>query len=344
MLNLHDHHTAHLPEGHAPVLTVVVDTEEEFDWSQPFSRSNIQTRSIAAQRLAHERIFDSRGIVPTYVVDWPVATSPEAIATLRSLLEERRCEIGTHLHPWVSPPYSEEVNTFNSYAGNLPRELEFEKIRLLTETIEENFGQRPRTFKAGRYGVGPHTAESLARLGYEVDASVVPYTSLNSDGGPDFSGHGVHPFWFKAGGRNMLEMPATAGFAGTLHGLGPRLYPVLQRPWSRKLRLPGISSRLGLLERLRLSPEGYGAGDLMRLTDALLAQGCRFFGLTYHSPSLVPGNTAYVRDAGELERFLGTLTSYLDYFVQQRGGRCLPVGQLLRTLQPAATPVAPPAP
>jgi hypothetical protein len=336
MLNLPGHTQARLPADHPPVLTVVVDTEEEFDWSQPFSRDSTRTASITAQPLAHERLFDALGVVPTYVMDWPVANDPAAIRTLGGLLAQGRCDIGTHLHPWVSPPHAEEVNRYNSYAGNLPAELEYEKIRLLTETIEHNFGQRPRIFKAGRYGVGPATAQHLARLGYDIDASVVPQTNLTADGGPDFSRHGHDPFWFRAGGQQLLEVPVTAGYAGRLHRHGHGLYARLQRPWARRLRLPGIASRLGVLERVRLSPEGYTAAELIRLTECMLAQGCRVFGLSYHSPTLVPGNTAYVRDGSELERFLDTLGVYLTHFSQQLGGRFLSVRALKDTLQQAA--------
>ena len=46
-----------------------------------------------------------------------------------------------------------------------------------TVAIADAFGKQPRAFKAGRYGLGPHTAESIASLGYDVDASVVPMVS-----------------------------------------------------------------------------------------------------------------------------------------------------------------------
>ena len=36
-----------------PELLIVVDTEEEFDWTRPFSRDAIATRSIPAQARAH---------------------------------------------------------------------------------------------------------------------------------------------------------------------------------------------------------------------------------------------------------------------------------------------------
>ena len=159
MLRQSHHRPARLAPGTPPVLLVIIDTEEEFDWGQPFDRASTGTTSIAGQPLMHERVFDPLGIVPTYVIDWPVATTPASSAVLRGLMEAGRCEIGTHLHPWVSPPHDEEVSRSNSYAGNLPRELEYDKLRMLTEAITRSFGRAPVTFKAGRYGLGPHTAE-----------------------------------------------------------------------------------------------------------------------------------------------------------------------------------------
>lgn len=329
MLNLANHIPLVLPAGSPPILTVVVDTEEEFDWGKPFSRSNTSTTSIAAQPLAHQRVFDRHGVVPTYVIDYPVATNPAAVKVLRSLMEDGRCQIGTHLHPWVSPPYDEEVNTFNSYAGNLPQALEYQKIELLTEAIEKAFGVRPTVFKAGRYGVGPHTAETIAKLGYLIDASVVPYTDMSADGGPNFSGHGVNPYWFKAAGKTLLELPATAGYAGRLYRMGGSIYPILQSSSARRLRLPGLASRAGLLERIKLTPEGYTNKELVGLTKCLYAQGCRYFGLTYHSPSLVPGNTSYVKSQPELSGFVNLLDQYIIFFLSQLGGKIMTPGGYL---------------
>ena len=329
MLNLTSHQPVFLPAETPPILTVVVDTEEEFDWSQPFSRSNTSTRSIAAQPLAHQRVFDKHGVVPTYVIDWPVANDPDAVTVLKGLMNEGRCEIGAHLHPWVSPPHDEVVNNHNSYAGNLPQDLEYRKLELLTEAIESNFGKRPIVFKAGRYGVGPHTADTIARLGYLIDASVVPYTDMRGDGGPNFFRHGAHPFWFTANSQTLLELPATAGYTGRLHRQGRWLYASMQENMAKRLRLTGITSRTGLLERVKLTPEGYSAKELIRLTHCLAAQGCRFFGLTYHSPSLSPGNTPYVESPDDLEIFLSVLDQYISFFLKELNGKILSSSEYL---------------
>lgn len=299
-----------------PELLVVVDTEEEFDWSRPFSRDNVATASIPAQARAHD-IFDRFGIVPTYVIDYPVATDPAAAAFLRGLRDAGKAEIGAHLHPWVTPPHREQVTTRNSYQCNLPPELERAKIAALTEAIEAAFGTRPVAFKAGRYGYGPATGRALADLGYRVDCSFVPHTDLSGDGGPDFRGCADAPHWLPEG---LLEVPLTVGFLGALPRLGEKADWLFDSPGAGRLRLPGALARTGLVARSRLTPEGVPADEQCRLIAAMAGRGHRTFSLTYHSPSLAPGHTPYVRSEADLARFLASLEQVLTFFRNDMGG------------------------
>jgi len=300
-----------------PELLIVVDTEEEFDWTRPFSRESVATRSIPAQARAHE-VYDRLGIVPTYVVDHPVATDTEAVHFLRGLRDAGKAEIGAHLHPWVTPPHVEDVTTRNSYHCNLPPELERAKIAALTDAIERSFGTRPTAFKAGRYGYGPNTGRALAELGYLVDCSFVPHTDLSGDGGPDFRGVPDKPHWLEYG---LLEVPLTVGFLGAMPGLGEKAAWLFDSPGAERLHVPGVLARTGLVARSRLSPEGTPAAEQCRLLEAMSRRGHRIFSLTYHSPSLEPGHTPYVRDAEGLARFLGDIEQVLTFFRDKMGGR-----------------------
>src|SRR5262245_60669237 len=71
-----------LPRDCQPLLLVVIDTEEEFDWRRPHGRENISVTAIAAQGLAQD-IFARHEVVPTYVVDYPVASNLTAVDVLR---------------------------------------------------------------------------------------------------------------------------------------------------------------------------------------------------------------------------------------------------------------------
>lgn len=331
MLDPANWRTAEIPEG-PPLLIVVVDTEEEFDWARPLARENRGVTNIKAQERAH-RIFERYGIVPTYVIDHPVATDPGGYRPLGELLADRRCEIGAHLHPWVNPPFEEEVSNRNSYPGNLPAALEREKLSRLTDAITERFGFRPIVYKAGRYGVGPATAATLDALGYEIDASVVPITDFSPQEGPNFNHCGAQPYWFGAG-RRLLEVPLSVTCVGALERYAAAVYPLIARPSGQKLHIPGVFAKLGLLERLKLTPEGVDAAEHRALTDAMRARGQRVFSFTYHSPSLAPGNTPYVRDEAGLRRFLDTFERYFDHFFGTLGGRATTLTGLYRSISP----------
>ena len=317
----------------APKLLVVVDTEEEFDWSKPHARSETRIDHIRHQDRA-QNIFERFGIAPTYVVDYPVASQEQGFRLLREWLADGKCEIGAHLHPWVNPPFDEEVCARNSYPGNLPPALEREKLARLTNVIEENFGRRPMIYRAGRYGIGPASGAILEELGYAIDTSVVPFTDFRADGGPDFSALHGDPFWFGPS-EHVLEMPLTVAWCGLLRRQGGLLQSQLLSDTALRLHLPGIFSRLGLLERIRLTPEGSSFAELKRLTDVMIAAGKRWFVFSYHSPSVVPGNTPYVRTEAELQGFLGVIEQYCEYF----RGRCGGQGTTPRELRAVFEPV-----
>jgi hypothetical protein len=307
-----------LPEATRPILAVVVHTEEEFDWSKPYSRGATGVEHMRRIDRAQE-IFDTHGIVPNYVIDYPIASQDIAIGPLKTFADSRRAVIGAHLHPWVSPPYTEEVNTRNSYPCNLPAALEAEKLARLTERIEASFGTRPRTYLAGRYGFGANTASILEELGYEVDISPAVPIDFSADGGPDYSGYTSHPYWFGER-RRLLGLPGTGGYVGWLRGGGTALYRAATRPAMRRFGVAGVCARLRLMERIRLSPEDYSEPEMRRLTRALLSDGVRVFVFSFHSPSVMPGGTPYVRTESELARFLDKCRRYFSFFMDELDG------------------------
>jgi len=308
----------HLPADTRPILSVVIHTEEEFDWGKPHDRG-----ATTVEHMRHigraQAVFDEFGIVPNYVIDYPIASQPLAIAPLKEYADSGRALIGAHLHPWVSPPHEEAVNPFNSYPGNLPRELEAEKLRRLTEQIQLSFGVQPRTYLAGRYGFGQNTGEILEDLGYEVDISPAVPIDFSADGGPDYSGFTSHPFWFGRR-RRLLGLPGSGGYVGALRSGGTGLYRRVTSPMMKRVKVAGVVARLRLLERIRLSPEDYDEAEMRRLTQALLEDGVRVFVFSFHSPSVMPGGTPYVRSAADLERFLAKCRRYFEHFFRRLNG------------------------
>lgn len=316
-----------LPTGFGRRFAVFVDTEEEFDWSKPHSRDGHSTRAAESLPRVQQRLA-AAGVKPIYLVDYPIATDPRCVATLREYREADACTIGTQLHPWVNPPFQEELSLANSFAGNLPMEIERAKLRYLTDAIEGAFGDRPSVYRAGRYGVGPNTAALLAEFGYKVDASVRPLFDYSREGGPDFGAVEPRPFW--AGGGSILEVPLTAAYIGALRGLGPRLYPAAARFGPAR----GLLARTGLLSRVALTPEGMPVAEVQQAVDRLLEAGVRLFSISFHSPSLEPGHTPYVRSAADLDRFYAWWDAMFDFFAR-RGVAAAGLEEILAAAQRA---------
>lgn len=308
-------------------FTLFIDTEEEFDWHKPFSRTGYSVNSLKG--LAEGQAYLNRaGVRPVHMVDYPILESPAAAELLRGWVAEGACDAGAQLHPWVNPPHEEEVTTANSYVGTLPEALERAKIRALRDRIAMELGQVPISFRAGRYGVGPNSARLLEEEGFQLDSSVRSLFDYRGQSGPDFYHLPLVPYW--AGPkRSLVELPLSTTFTGRLRSFGRPLYT-----WAQRLGpVPGALSKLGMLTRVALTPEGIPAIDAVEAIDRMLDDGVRVLNLSFHSPSLEPGYTPYVRDAADLKRFYMWWDGVLDHMAR-RSVMAASLGEFLAAIPP----------
>ena len=300
-----------------PTLYVVVDTEAEFDWDAPFDREQTSVTAMAAIERG-QAVFDQYGLRPVYVTDYAVASQPGGVQPLLAIYNRGACEIGAHLHPWITPPFEEALSVRNSFAGNLPAQLEERKLVTLLAAFHSSFGFSPKFFKSGRYGLGPNTVRLLSEHGIAVDFSIIPGRDLTPKGGPDF-----RPFTSDAmttlDGR-LLAVPMTRGPVGLLSRHSARLAWHLESGRARQLSLPGVFSHLGLLETVTLTPEGVPADKQVALIRAMLARKERSFVLHYHSPSLAAGFTPYARDDAGVDEIVNRLSTVCRVFFEELGG------------------------
>ena len=273
---------------------VFVDVEEEFDWHRPLAREHRATAAMRAFPEGHRRFADA-GVGLACLVDHPVATDRAAIDILRRVVEDGRSDIGAQLHAWVTPPFDEALTRANTYAGNLPPAIEGAKIDVLTQALTAAFDRPPRVYRAGRYGIGAATLALIAARGYLIDTSVRSRYDYRPDGGPDFGSVGNAAF--RRDG--MIELPLTTVYTGRARSLGPSLHRRAGAiPFAR-----GVLARTGLLSRVALTPEDMPIADACEAVTVAAGQGERLLVFAFHSPSLAPGHTPYVRDAADLATF-----------------------------------------
>jgi hypothetical protein len=307
------------PSSMKPILVAVVHTEEEFDWTKPFDRAQNSVSNLRDLERGQE-IFSRHGVKPVYMVDYPVVSQDEGIRALQSVTAGTEATIGAHLHPWVNPPFEEVVSQFNSFPGNLPRRLEEAKLVQLADRIETAVGAPPRDYLAGRYGSGANTISILQKLGFRSDFSIVAMTDYREEGGPDFQAQGNSCCWDGDGDSAILRVPHNVADVGFLCRNAKRPFAADKHPYLRRIHLTGILSRCGAMTRIRLTPEGFDLGHLKACARALVAAGIRVLVFSFHSPSLVPGFTPYVRDRDDLAEFVKRIDEFLHFFKNTLGG------------------------
>jgi hypothetical protein len=145
--------------------------------------------------------------------------------------------------------------------------------------------------------------------------------------GPDYSRHPLAPYWVDDE-REVLELPLTTVYWGILRRQGRWVHPLL----GRVPRMTGVFSRLGLLERIALTPEGVTAEEALRGIDMAIDDQLPLLVLSFHSPSLAPGHTPYVRNECDLDRlydWLRRIYLYLD----MRGIAPTSVAEIMRSVE-----------
>ena len=281
-----------------PTFILTVDTEEEFDWNKPFSRTGYGTTHLSAVPR-FQALCSEQDIRPCYLVDFPITQDSFGVELLASYAQINQAEIGVQLHPWVNPPFDEDVSNINSYACNLPEALERAKLTNLHSAIVERFGIKPDAYRAGRYGAGQHTASILADLGIAIDTSVRSRFDYSAQGGPDYTDHPINPYWIERGA--VMELPLTTVFGGAMRSIGDRVFG----QWFGSQPARSALARTGLVERIALTPEGISLDKAIQGIDLAIAKGVSIINLSFHSPSLAVGHTPYVRDEAQLAELYG---------------------------------------
>lgn len=285
----------------APIFTgpryiITVDTEEEFDWDQPFTRDQHGLHHVT-KIDRFQKLCTKYNVKPIYLIDYPIVNDDSAVELLKGYCDQGLANVGIQLHPWVNPPFDEEVTPFNSYSCNLPPDIERAKLTNLCEAIAKKFNIQPSIYRAGRYGAGAETVKILNDLGVRIDTSVRSRFSYADQHGPDYSKFPINPYWITQ--NRLLELPVTTVFAGFFGKMSSSIYHDIFE--SRIAH--SLMARSNMIERIALTPEGVPLEKAIIGIEQSLQEDVQILNFSFHSPSLAPGFTPYVRDEEDLESF-----------------------------------------
>lgn len=321
-----------------PAFLVTIDTEGDNQWARPH---RITTSNAAFLPRFHE-LCRRHGLRPTYLTTYEMATDPAFTELARGMVAENSGEIGMHLHAWNSPPLMpltrDDLDTHPPLIA-YPESVLRAKVTLMTELLEDRFGVKMASHRAGRWGFDGTYARALIEHGYLADCSVTPhmawrYRQLDN-------GHEAMVDYRRAPHEPYLVDPADVTRAGSS--------PLLELPLTVERRDPrplrALRDRLGpssLLARVIarmvtpyrwLRPRLGNLPDLLALLDRTRAAGRPYAQFIIHSSEFMPGGSPYFPRADDVERLFADLDTLFAH--AREGYRGMTVGEFARAFKDA---------
>ena len=289
-----------------PAFLITIDTEGDDLWSAP--REITVRNATFLDRF--QRLCESHGLKPTYLTNYEMAAAPAFQAFARGALARNAAEIGMHLHAWNSPPVrplTDDDYRYQPYLIEYPEDVIREKVGFLTRLLEDTFGLKMTSHRAGRWSMNDVYARILVEHGYRSDCSVTPHVSWRHakgdprrEGGTDFSSFPEEPYIMdlrdisRPGHSPLLELPMT-----------------IMRSASRALRRVGeLMPRGSLPSRvwnrlfppvLWLRPNGRNLTQMLQILERAHRDGRPYVEFMLHSSEFMPGGSPTFRTPESIE-------------------------------------------
>lgn len=294
-------------------LLVGIDTEGDNQWNAA-ARANQRFENIYALPTLHA-LFARHGVRPTYVVTYPVARDAASGEVLRELKRGGDCEIGAHHHVWETPPFTPDDAARHDYAANLPLGQFEAQLASLTGAIHEAVGERPVSYRSGRFGFSAAHVAALETLGYRIESSVAPLFYEAHKHGPDFVEAPLHPYFLaydsatRPGTSGVLEIPVSVALSRRVPKRLQHLYARAPKPYTTKR----VLRKLGVAHVRWLRPSYSSLEDMIALARDLAASGEPVLNLLFHSSEAIVGGSPYNRTDAELTAFRDRLERFFAF-------------------------------
>jgi len=298
--NSNANHEVH--DKHKPAFLITIDTEGDNLWARPRTITTQNARSLPR----FQSLCESYGLRPTYLVNYEMANSRAFQEFGKDILRRNAGEIGLHVHAWNTPPLvplTEDDFVFQPYLIEYPQDVMRAKIAVTTDLLEDTFGVKVVSHRAGRWSFNETYARILVEKGYRVDCSVTPHVSWRDylgdpkqGGGTDYSHFPDQAYFLdlldisRPGNSPLLELPMTI-VSTQIRGVNllyqvSRNCSIAQRAWECLFR-PSIWLR----------PNGKNLRDLLWIMRLAIRERRKFVEFMLHSSELMPGGSpAFPRD------------------------------------------------
>ena len=296
-------------------LLVGIDTEGDNQWDAA-ARLDQRFENLYALPRLHA-LFARHGVRPTYVITYPVAKDAKSADVLRGLKAGGDCEIGAHHHAWETPPCTDDDVRRHPYAASLPLRQFEDQLASLTDAIADAVGERPVSYRSGRFGFSAAHVTGLEKLGYQVESSVAPLFYEAHKQGPDFVEAPLTPFYLsydsavRPGTSSVLEVPVSAALNRKLPRALQYLYARAPKPYTTKR----VLRKLGVAHVRWLRPSYSSLDDMIGLARDLAAAREPVLNLLFLSSEAIVGGSPYNRTDAELNAFFDRLERFFEFAV-----------------------------
>jgi hypothetical protein len=298
---------------------ITIDTEGDNIWeyrmAAPGQAENPITTKNACFIPRFQELCGQFDFKPVYLTSYEMALDDFFSDFAGRESAKGNCEIGIHPHAWNTPPYY-ELAAGNAGHG-LPYLIEYpasvmrEKFDTLYRALQNKFGGKIVSHRAGRWATNQEYFDILLDYGIQIDCSVTPHVSWAGSagfspgsGGPDYTRHPENPYVIKRTdsqktGESLLEMPVSIRTVRQ-----PPPGPLPFRPF-----LSGIK-KFFTGKTVWLRPNGGNLSDMLALVKIIKKSNAAYLMFMLHSSELMPGGSPVFTTGESIEKLyadLGTL-------------------------------------
>ena len=307
-------------------LIITIDTEGD----NPWARKGYETFTRNALFLPRfQNLCDKFGYKPTYLTSHEMAKDEFFVEFAGDALKKKTCEIGIHLHPWNSPPdypLTSDDNRLHPYMIEYPEHIIREKVKFLTNLLEDKFSAKMYSHRAGRWAINSTYVNVLCDLGYKVDCSVIPFVNLTEAARqgpdrinidvPDYSAFPSKPYFLssedisEAGSLPILELPMTIIpiYGKILFYIYGFLPPGMYRRAFRMVWGPPAKC----FRPMRRRPE-----ELMEVAEIKLKENSDYIMFMLHSSEFMPGGSPQFKTESQIEKLYNNITKTFEFLYNQ---------------------------
>jgi hypothetical protein len=207
-----------------------------------------------------------------------------------------------------------------------------QKIDYVTDLLENTFGVKMVSHRAGRWSFNAAYARMLADRGFLVDCSVTPHVSWretlgdpHQQGGTDYTQFPEDAYFLdltdisQSDNSPLLEVPTT------IYSVHRPLIAALQRPFRQVPVARGVLRRLLPPAHWQswLRPTGKNRQDLLKVLDHARKQRKEYVEFMLHSSELMPGGSPTFRDSYQIEALYDDLECLFSEARRSFQGRTL---------------------